>query len=749
MAYPLYVALIWHHHQPWYKSPEAIADPTGQYRMPWVRLHGVKDYLDLVLILEDYPQLHQTINLVPSLILQLEEYAQGKAIDPHMTLTLTPEQKLTGQQKETIIDNFFHANHRTVIDPYPRYRQLYEQKQEKGRKWCLENWSSQDYGDLLAWHNLAWIDPLFRERDRQIQTWFDKGKGFTLSDRQAILKKHQEIIRQILPQHRKMQDTGQLELITSPYTHPILPLLADSHAGRVAIPEMALPDRRFQWSQDIPRHLRKGRKVYSDQFGREPRGLWPSEQSVSPAILPHIAQAKFKWICSDEAVLGSSLKHFFHRDETGNLYQPEILYRPYRLQTLYGDLAIVFRDHRLSDLVGFTYGGMDSRYAVSDFMGHLDAIARSLIEQQGTHETTLNHPWLVTIALDGENCWEHYPEDGLPFLRELYKRLSEDQDIQLVTVSEFLQQFPPTEIIPTESLHSGSWIDGSFSSWIGDPVKNKAWDLLNAARQTLAKHPEATEENNPEVWEALLAAEGSDWFWWFGEGHSSNEDALFDQLFREHLRSVYHALNESIPRELYQPLEDHAHVGDRPPEGFIQPVIDGYGDEQDWEKAGRIEIGGARGTMHKASLVQRLLYGSNHLNFYLRFDFKKGVKPGKELANELHLFWYYPNIPVYTSPVPLANVPQQTPVNYLFHHHLGINLMTESCWMQEANANHSWHSKSSRINIAFSQCLEVSIPWADLHKKPGSSLHLIAILADHGKFRDYLPENNLIMLQIP
>lgn len=749
MTHPLYVAFIWHQHQPLYKSPEAIADPTGQYRMPWARLHGVKDYLDLVLLLEDYPQLHQTVNLVPSLILQLEEYVQGKAIDPYIALTLTSEENLGKLQKKAIIQHFFDANHRTLIDPHPRYRQLYEQRTEKGIGWCLENWTPQDYGDLLAWHNLAWIDPLFQERDPQIQTWFEKGKGFTLKDRQAILNKHREIISQILPQHRKMQEAGQLEVTTTPYTHPILPLLADTHSGRVAIPEMALPERRFQWSQDIPRHLRKARQLYLDRFGVEPRGLWPSEQSVSPAILPHIAQAKFNWICSDEAVLGWSLNHFFHRDETGNLYEPELLYRPYRLETLYGDLEIVFRDHRLSDLIGFTYGGMDSRHAVSDLIGHLEAISRCLIERQGTHETSLNHPWLVTIALDGENCWEHYHQDGLPFLRQLYKRLSQDEDIKLVTVSEFLEQFPPTETIPTESLHSGSWVDGSFSTWIGDPIKNKAWDLLTAARQVMAKHPEATEATNPDAWEALYAAQGSDWFWWFGEGHSSNDDALFDQLFREHLRAVYHALNEPVPSELYQSLEDHDRKGDRRPEGFIKPIIDGYGDEQDWAKAGRIEIGGARGTMHKSSVVQRLFYGLNHLNFYIRLDFKKGVKPGKELANELHLFWYYPNMTLYNSPVPLADLPDESPMNYLFHHHVGINLVTESFWMQEAWEHHTWHPKKSRVDIAFSQCLELAIPWADLHKEPDSHLHLIAVLADHGKFRGYLPENNLVMLQVP
>ena len=355
----------------------------------------------------------------------------------------------------------------------------------------------------------------------------------------------------------------------------------------------------------------------------------------------------------------------------------------------------------------------------------------------------------MTIALDGENCWEYYQQDGLPFLRELYKRLSIDEDIELVTVSEFLNKFPPTETIPAEQLHSGSWVDGSFSTWIGDPIKNKAWDLLTQTRKVMARHPEATEESNPNAWEALYAAEGSDWFWWFGEGHSSNDDALFDGLFREHLRGVYHALDEPIPAELYQPLEDHAQKGDRRPQGFIQPIIDGYGDEQDWEKAGRIEIGGAMGTMHKASVVQRLFYGLDHLNFYLRFDLKTGVKPGKDLPNELHLLWYYADTQVYTSPAPLAELPNEAPLNYHFHHHVGINLVTQSAWLQQAWEHHQWHPKSNRVEVAFNQCLELAVPWGDLHREPDAWLHLVAVFADHGKFRSYLPENNLVTLQIP
>jgi alpha-amylase/alpha-mannosidase (GH57 family) len=744
MPHPLHVAFIWHQHQPLYKSPNSSvsACASQQYRLPWVRLHGTKDYLDLVLMLERYPKLHQTVNLVPSLILQLEDYIAGTAFDPYLTASLTPVEKLDQQQREFIIQHFFDANHHTLIDPHPRYAELYHQRQEQGQAWCLGNWQLQDFSDLLAWHNLAWIDPLFWD-DPEIDTWLKQGRNFTLSDRQRIYSKQREILSRIIPQHRKMQASGQLEVTTTPYTHPILPLLADTNSGRIAVPNMTLPGYRFQWAEDIPRHLRKAWELYTDRFGQEPRGLWPSEQSVSPEILPYIIKQGFKWICSDEAVLGWTLKHFFHRDGAGNVQEPELLYQPYRLETPAGDVSIVFRDHRLSDLIGFTYSAMPPKQAAANLVGHLQAIAKM---QRDSHS---EKPWLVTIALDGENCWEFYPQDGKPFLEALYQTLELEPHLKLVTVSEFLEEFPATATIPNGQLHSGSWVDGSFTTWIGDPAKNRAWDYLTQARATLANHPEATEETNPEAWEALYAAEGSDWFWWFGEGHSSNQDAIFDQLFREHLYGIYKALNEPIPSYLRQPVESHVARADHSPEGFIHPVIDGKGDEQDWNKAGRIEIGGARGTMHNSSLIQRLWYGVDHLNFYLRLDFKSGIVPGGDLPAELNLLWFYPDKTMVNSPIPLAEVPDTAPTNYLFHHHLEINLLTQTVQFREAGETYQWYPRFSRAQVALDNCLEVAIPWADLQVPPDYRLRLILVLSDEGRFCNYLPENALISIEVP
>ena len=742
MSHPLYIAFIWHQHQPLYKSRSA-----GKYRLPWVRLHGTKDYLDLVLILSRYPKLHQTVNLVPSLILQLEDYIEGKAFDPYLEAMLTPTDKLTEQQRSFVLKHFFDANYDTAIAPHPRYAELFEQRRDKGLGWCMRYWTLAEFGDLIAWHNLAWFDPIFAD-DPEIAAWLKQERFFSLSDRQRIYAKQQQILAKILPQHRQMQEAGQLEIMTTPYTHPILPLLADTDAGRVAIPDMVLPEKRFQWPEDIPRHLQRAVALYRDRFGREPKGLWPSEQSVSPAILPYIAAEGFQWICADEAVLGWTLKHFFHRDEWGNVAEPELLYRPYRLETDRGDLSIVFRDHRLSDLIGFTYSPMEPQQAANDLIGQLEAIAHHLQDRQRGASAS-EPPSLVTIALDGENCWEFYEKDGLPFLEALYERLERNERLQLVTVGEFLARFPATKTLPSDRLHSGSWVDGSFSTWIGDPVKNRAWDLLAEARETLARHPEATEESNPEAWEALFAAEGSDWFWWFGEGHSSNQDAIFDRLFREHLTAIYMALGEPVPESLQAPLEHHEDKGDRHPRGLIHPPLDGRGNERDWEKAGRIEIGGSRGTMHRSSTFQRLFFGVDLLHFYLRLDCKTGARLGVDCPQELHVFWYYPDRPLAACFLPLRDVPDEAPLNYCFHRHLGMNLLSRSLWFQEAQADGGWHSRPTHTRVSLESSLEIAVPRDELAAATEWPLRAIVVLGDEGQFRETLLEGALIPIDPP
>ncbi len=734
MAYPLHVALIWHQHQPLYKSPVA-----GKYRMPWVRLHGIKDYLDLVLILEQFPKLHQTVNLVPSLLIQIEDYAAGTAFDPYLELLLTPVDTMTSEQLRFVVERFFDAHVPHLIEPYPRYRELFQQREQRGVNWCLQYWSPQDFSDLMAWHNLAWFDPLFQE-DPEIQGWIQKQRGFTLSDRQRIYTKQQHILSCIIPQHAKMQKSGQLEITTSPYTHPILPLLISERSARVARPGSSLPRYAFRWDKDVDTQLTLAKHRYRDWFHQDVRGLWPPEQSVSPAILPSIVKQGFKWTLSDEGVLGWSLGIMFSRDEAGHILEPEKLYRPYRLETQAGDLSIVFRDHRLSDLIGFSYSTMEANAAAKDLIGHLETLRNRLDQEK---------PWLVTIALDGENCWEYYPQDGRLFLENLYSRLSHHPSLKLVTVSEYLDQFPPTTVLPGEQLHSGSWIESDFSTWIGDPVKNRAWELLAQARQLIEDHPRAT----ASTWESLWAAEGSDWFWWFGMGHSSAHDAIFDQLFREHLQALYKDLGEAIPSVLLQPLEEHDGLGDRPPQGFIHPTINGRPAEREWSQAGRIEIGTARGTMHRTSMVRRLWYGFDHFHLYLRLDFSSSI----QRPQQLHIAWFYPNFVTHNSPLQLANLPNEAPLNYLFRHTFVVHMENSSLThpqilrtqMLEAIEFNAWEEVPHQIQAVLETSLEIAVPWPTLAIQPGQDIQFVVLAVEGERLRETIPPKATIAVRVP
>jgi alpha-amylase/alpha-mannosidase (GH57 family) len=799
MSHPLYVALIWHQHQPFYKSARSLAETAldalppppapgspPQYRLPWVRLHGTKDYLDLVLLLANYPKLHQTVNLVPSLIEQIEDYVAGRAIDPYLELLLAPIATLTPEQRQFIIERCFDAHYDTLIAPHPRYAELYEQRQEWGVQGCLERWSDQDLSDLLAWHNLAWIDPLFAE-DPKIAWWLRQGRDFDLRDRRNIWEKQRELLGKIVPQHRRMQESGQLEVITSPYAHPILPLLADTDSALVARPNAPMPDRRFQWPSDIGHHLGKARAFYQERFGRSPVGLWPSEQSVSPAILGEVARQGFRWLCSDEAVLGWTVQHYFHRDAAGTLDRPDLLYQPYRLATPDGDLAIVFRDHALSDAIGFDYGRLDPETAAQDLITRLEQIGRSLGADPGdrsdfaTPETVnpetvnliaLDRPWLVTIALDGENCWEFYPQDGRPFLEALYGRLSDRADIRLVTVGEYLSQFPPTETLPAERLHSGSWVDGSFSTWIGDRAKNRGWELLSAARATLDRHPDATPDTNPAAWQALEAAEGSDWFWWFGVGHSSHQDAIFDRLFREHLCALYEALGEPVPAALLAPVESHEIPRDRhDPTHFIHPPIDGQGRATDWEGAGQVTAGGARGNMHRVSLIPTVGYGCDRQACYLRLDPPSGQTWATAAISTVQIAWYYGDRPLPSSPVPLGNIPAAAPAAYGFHHCLHLHrdetlttpsdpatgaapsIISPGSWqgrLERAIGDQQWEPVAiDGVRVRGDRTLEVAIDWDALGVEPGWHLHIVVLWSRAGVYQDHLPAQEPIHIPVP
>ncbi len=511
----LNLAFILHMHQPYYKNLlTQVSD------LPWVRLHGIKDYLDMVQLLEKFPKIKQTFNVVPCLFEQIEDYNAGRVKDTYFELAKKPAAELTKSDKEFILHNFFSINKARVISTFPRYYALYSRKQHN-----LE-FSTQDYLDLQLCFNLAWIDPSFRQNIPELRKIVLKERFFSEEDKQIVLDKQLEILKGIIPAYRLFKQNNQIEISVTPYYHPILPLLCSTNVAKEANKKTALPKEEFSYPQDAREHIKSAVEFYKQRFDSAPLGMWPSEEAVSEHILPAIIESGIKWIVSDEAILFKSLKS--KKRDTKLLYQPALLKRKG------GTLNIVFRDRNLSDLIGFAYHKMKEEDAVNDFMVHLENINKAFKGKDT----------LVTIAIDGENAWEFFRNDGHDFLELFYKRISEADFVRTTTVSEYLQINPAKFEI--KRLSAGSWIYGEFGKWIGNPYKVRAWELLTQARKALAK----TKEPSALAWKQMYILEGSDWFWWYGE----DPDGSFDRLFRLHLSNFYHLIGQKPPEYLKNPL---------------------------------------------------------------------------------------------------------------------------------------------------------------------------------------------------
>ena len=516
----LHLAIVYHMHQPYYKNLL-----TGQIDTPWVRLHGIKDYLDMLLILKDFPEIRLTFNLTPCLIEQIEEYAQGSIQDKYLSLSYKPTEELTEEDKQFILNNFFSLYVEYGIAVHPRYYQLYLKRQSQGK------FDTQDLRDLQAWFNLAWFDPYFRKSLSELKTLVDKGRFFSEEEKQVCLDKQFEILERIIPVYKEFMDAGQIEVITNPYYHPILPLLFNSKIAKEANPKAELPRRIFNFPQDAQTQIQTAIRLYQERFNRLPGGMWPSEEAVSEHILNLFIQSGINWIITDEAILFKSLGK--------KKRAPACLYKPHQLKRKEGAINIVFRDRNLSDLISFVYHRLDAKKAVDDFLHHLNNIDKHFKEKDP----------LVVIALDGENAWEYYKNDGWDFLTLLYQKLSTCDFLRTTTISEFISKSPPEDNL--SYLKPGSWVDGNFNKWIGSKPKNKAWELLVKAREELghiagSDRQAALGDKLNQAWKQIQIAEGSDWFWWCGD----TDDKTFDQLFRMHLSNLYHFLDKPVPEQL-------------------------------------------------------------------------------------------------------------------------------------------------------------------------------------------------------
>ena len=581
---PTTLCFLWHMHQPFYKDLL-----SGEYKLPWTRLHALKDYAGMVEILAEFPKVHQTFNLVPSMVLQIDEYASGKASDPFLDCALARAEDLTEAQRNFVLKYFFQANVEHMIYRYPRYRELYE---KRGR------FAAQDLRDLQVLNQLVWFDEDLLARDRELQQLVRKGQNFSLDDQRVMGRKQRESLARVLPVYRQYSAAGQIEISTTPFYHPILPLICDSNVAAVSHPGLPLPSR-FSYPQDAREQLQRARTYMLEKLGVAPVGLWPSEGSVSDEALALAADCGFTWAASDNGVLARTL----NRDA-----DVQVTYRPYIWRQNRKEVRLLFRDHYLSDLIGFEYARMAPAAAAAHFLDRI-------------RQNTQGFDALVPIILDGENAWDWYQANGRPFLRELYRRISDDPALQTLTVSEALARF---QTQPLDHIFPSSWINANFDVWIGAEEDNLAWELLLAARQAYDQAQDVPEAGRQVAYEELLIAEGSDWNWWYGPEHGSDTRPEFDQLYRDHLSNVYHFLGLAPPEALSRPILRSDQPGEfhQAPQNSIQATIDGRVTSYfEWMGAGRYRPDPRSGAMHGGSApLREMFYGWDDTHLYIRLD---------------------------------------------------------------------------------------------------------------------------------
>ncbi|MGD9900280.1 MAG: glycoside hydrolase family 57 protein, partial [Calditrichaceae bacterium] len=464
----LKIAFLWHQHQPFYKDEE------GDYLLPWVGLHAMKDYLDLLLIADQYPEIRQTINLVPSLLLQLKDYADGNANDIVVRLSRKSAAEFSTQDKADLLRHFFMGNPATMIQPYPRYIQLYEKYQSikhLNDRELTGRFSGEEIRDLQIWFNLSWIG-YESKKDPNIQGLIKKQQNFSDDDRLMLLNFIHKLFKRVIPKHAEMWQKEQIDLTTSPFYHPILPLLCDTEIAKISQQSLVLPQPPFRHPEDAIAQVEKGLEYFGKTFGSYPSGIWPSEGSVSDEVAEIVASRGIKWIATDEDILSRSLDRPFEQND---------IYSPYRIKTNAGDLHLFFRDRALSDKIGFVYGSWSAEEAVNDFLNHLKQI-KAKIQKSGGDMAVENS--IVPVILDGENCWEYYPENGGKFLHLLYKQLSGNPEFLTTTFTKFLENSEPRELT---KIWPGSWINHNFQIWIGDSEDRQAWEMLHQTREFLVQ----------------------------------------------------------------------------------------------------------------------------------------------------------------------------------------------------------------------------------------------------------------------
>ena len=731
----LSVAFYWHFHQPVYQLT-----PDGDYLMPWVRLHAVKDYLEMVNILDKFKKIKLNFNLVPVLLDAFVDYSERGIHDIHSRITVKPVEELTDDDKEFILNNFFDANYQTMIFPFDEYNRLY-QKRVSNPDCTLDLFDNQEYSDLMALFNLAWFDPVYKNKYPQLKKLFKKGKNYSLEDRQNIIEIQRDIIRKIIPTYKKFSKKGRIEITTSPYYHPILPILIDINGIKKSFTDDLPVDLKMGLDAKVQTQLALDR--IEELFEKRPKGIWPSEHCVSTKTLDMFQDLGLEWTISDEGVLSNSIDFEFVRDFKGYLEDPYHLLKSYENKN---GMKIIFRDAVIPNLISFEYPNHDSVLAANDLYDRIKVMQGKLLSSPDE-----NH--LLTIAMDGENCWENYAQNGFTFLKTLYKLIEDDKSLETVLISDYIEKEKHHK--PLKKLHAGSWINRNFKLWIDEPLKNLAWTYLKQVRDDFSKF---VKENplHPNIENArreLFICEGSDWFWWYGEPNDSGRDNIFDYLFREHLKNIYYSLGHEPPKYLDAPLTSAIAKPSRYPKGEITPIMTGIDTKDDsWLNAGCIEIPDGP-LLQETKFFDRICFGYDKDNLYLRFYINEYILKNQELNEknfQIYIYLRNADRKQTLSPVRLINKTENIlPISKeKFHNEIQITAgsgKVQFVRLVKAIPNNLWVIQSAKdIKSVYNTVIDLSIPFNLIDIELDETVEFCFVNANYG-IKDFFIPNDMLL----
>ena len=732
----LSLAIYWHMHQPVYEI-------EGTYLMPWSRLHAVKDYLDMVLVLEKFPKLKLNVDVVPALLDAIIEYTEGMN-DIHSELTVSDVSKMTMEEKSFVLLNFFSPKYETMIFKSERYKELF-QKRFANDSCKPEDFSEQEISDLMALYNLVWIDPIHFKRYPKLAELWEKQRNYTQNDRIEIIKIHRQIMQEIIPTYKKYIDDGRLEITAGTYNHAILPILIDMKSAIKAVPTTIELPKTLNMKDSAVYQIEMAMNRIEELFGIKPKGFWPPELCICPKTLDLLAKKGIKWAIADERTLADSAGFKFVRDFKGNLTDPYHLLKVYRYETKTAPIDLIFRDRSIPNLINFEYAGLNPKMAAGDLYEKIKNIQNKLL-------VSPDNSHLLTIAQDGENCWENYENDGNDFLEDFYSLLENDDSLETVLISDYIEADEHKKSLNRITL--GSSIDKSFKYWIGDETKNKAWAYLKNTKDVFDSTPENA-ENLEAARRELMIAQGSDWFWWYGEPNNSGQDFIFDYMFREHLKNVYKLLGYEVPEYLNKSLINKIELPFKRPSKNISPKMDGlYSSEDDWYNSGLISL--LDGPVHRENKnVDKIRFGCDDKNMYFRLHVNKAASDSGFIDRINQFYIYVRNATnegnrAYIRLISKTDNPYSI-LQEKFENELTLTLIHDTLYPPRLSTclhQNMWTlANPEGVRLVYNDVVDLSVPFDTIGVNHGETVEFFLANTDSGVKNTYIPQELLLSME--